>query len=186
MRLAPQTRDELSQEIVRIRFVVAVCVEHQQRVAGRVPSKMVQELRARIVGPLEVVDADDYRTPAGERFEELRDGAKQPPLARLREIRRQNRNRDALPDRWHERGDLSERHRRQLPQRGRRRQLEQLSHEIDHRLVRYRALDLIAVRRERPQTLRPRGTRHLAHQTAFADPGLALDQGRVSAARHLG
>ena len=56
----------------------------------------------------------------------------------------------------HERRDLRERHRRQLLQRSLGAQVERLRDEIDHGLVRHRALDLVAVGGERTKAARAR------------------------------
>ena len=142
----------------------------------------MEELRARVVGPLQVVD-DHEELPRGrERLEQLNDRAEEARLARLGKIGRQHGHRHALRHGRHERRDLRERHGRQLVQRRGRRELERLRHEVDHGLIRHRRLDLVAIRRERRRSARARLARELAREPALADSGLAFDERHVTGA----
>jgi hypothetical protein len=142
----------------------------------------VQELRARVVGPLQVVHHHHHLATACQRVEKLRDGAKQTRTTRLRKVRRQARHGDAVGERRHQRRDLGERYRRQLLQRRRGSELHRLRDEVDHRLVGHGALDLVAARGEAAQPALAGVCRQLAHQAALADARLALHQHHVAAA----
>ena len=79
-------------------------------------------------------------------------------------------------------GEFGERYGRQIAERCGRYAIERARNEVDHRLVRHRAFDLVAVRRERRQALGLRVVRDLAQQAALADTRLAFDQDSVASA----
>src|SRR6185369_7440359 len=109
-------------------------------------------------------------------LEELDHRAEAPRLPRLGKIGREARHRYALGNGGHERRDLGQRHRRKLRQGLVRRQLERFAGEVDHRLIRHGALDLVAVGREHAELARGAIAGELLHEPGLADAGLALEQ----------
>ena len=167
---------------MRAELLVAVRAREEQRPARRLAREVVKELRARVVGPLDIVDHDDELLSDREGFEQLHDGAEEPRLAGFGKVCGEARDRDALGHRRHERRDLRERNRGELLQRFLRRHVERLADEIDHRLVRHGALDLVAVGGQRTKAARARVVAELPHQPALADARLTFDQHEMARA----
>ena len=143
----------------------------------------MQYLRAGVVGPLDVVHHENSRTTAARCFEKLVHGTGQARLPRLGKIVRQLRQiRKTLADFGNQSGELGERDGRQFAECGGRYAVKRMRDEVDHGLVRHRAFDLVAVRRQHRQALGVCVARHFAQQAALADPRLAFDQDGVAGA----
>ena len=181
MRLPPEALDQRGETLVGLELV-AVRAHEEQRAARGLAREVVHELRACVVGPLQIVDHHHDLAPAGQGLEELHHRAEAPRLARLGKVGRQVRHRDALGHRGHQCRDLGERHRGELRQRLVRCKLERLAGEVDDGLIRHRALDLVAVGGERTEIARRAVAGELLHQPGLADAGLALEQHDVTRA----
>ena len=183
VRFTAQALDPSCEPLVTVQRFVAIGVDHEHRSFGDVAGQVVQQLRAGVVGPLDVVHHEQqWPTPSGG-LEELIHRAEQTRLPRLRKIAREQRQaRKALGHGRDQGSEFGQRHRRKTAQRRRRRALERARHEVDCGQVGNRTLDFIAVRRQHWQALGLRIARELAHQPALADPRLAFDQDGVARA----
>jgi hypothetical protein len=182
VRLAAQARDEICQPRATVELLVPVRVQREYGQAPGLATEVVEELRTRVVGPLQIVDDDEQVAGRRRELQQLHDRTEEPRLARFWQIRREHRHRGAVRDLGHECCDLGERHGRQLLQRALRGQRKRLRDDVDRGLIRHRGFDFVAVGGERRGPTRPRLPRQLAHEPALADAGLALDERHVAAA----
>jgi hypothetical protein len=175
--VAPQALDQLGEPLVTVDGIVTIGVDHEHRALRGVARKEMQHLRAGVIGPLDIVHHEHGRTIASPCLKQLVHRTGQACLPRLGKIVRQLRQvRNPLADLGNQGGEFGERHGRQGAQRRGRYAVERTRDEVDHGLVRDRALDLVAVRRERRQVLGMRVARDLTQQSALADSRLAFDQ----------
>jgi hypothetical protein len=98
VRLAPQARDEIREARAAVEILVPVSVQREDRQARGLAAEIVEELRARIVGPLQVVYDDEQLTGLCRQHEKLHDRTEQAGLARFGQVRREHRHRGALCD----------------------------------------------------------------------------------------
>ena len=140
----------------------------------------MQDLCARLVRPLDIVDHENGWPAAPGGLQKLRNGMRQPRLAHLGKVVRQLwQPRNALCDLRNQGSEFRERHERHGLQRGRRHAIESAGDQIDDRLIRHAAFDLVAIGRDRREVPRLRKARNFAHQSALADAGLPFNQDRV-------
>ena len=140
----------------------------------------MQDLCARLVRPLDIIDHENEWPAAPGGLQKLRNGMRQPRLAHLGKVVRQLwQPRNALCDLRNQGGEFRERHERHGLQRGRRHAIESAGDQIDDRLIRHAAFDLVAIGRDRREVPRLRKARNFAHQSALADAGLPFNQDRV-------
>ena len=183
MRFTAQALHQAGETFIVAQLVVPIGTGEEHRPARNLARQKMQEAQAGVVGPLNVVDHDNQLPVLSQRFEELHQRMEQARLACLGEVRRQRQQvKQAGGHGWHQRGDLGQQDRCNLAQPRLGRGGARLRGEIDDRLVRYRALDLVAVRDQHRQGSLARITGHLKHQPALADAGLAFDQYHLTAA----
>ena len=178
---ATQALDQLCEPFVAVDILVTIGIDHEHRTLRGATREVLKHLRGGVVGPLDVVDHQNIRTPASRRLEQLVHRTGQACLPCLGEIVRQRgQARRSFGHLGNQGGDFRERHGRQISQRSIRHAVERARDEVDHGLVWRRAFDLVAVRRECRHVPGVRVAGDLAHQPALANPRFAFDQNGLS------